>query len=121
MPGITVETAGWCRMKRKARSGSELPSGTSGLSGVTRARVAFRPSRVGGEGAGEAALVEGHARDHGDLQALARGEEHVLGLLVEDVVDDLHGVDEARIQRGQHVGRFPAVHADAETLDEPSL
>ena len=34
MPGITVVTAGWCRMKRSASSGSVMPGGTSGLQAI---------------------------------------------------------------------------------------
>jgi hypothetical protein len=67
---------------------------------------------------GEAALVERDARDHGRAGFLTGGEERVLGVLVEDVVDDLDAVDEARIDRLQHVRRLPAIDADAEAEDE---
>jgi hypothetical protein len=53
------------------------------------------------------------------VEPLCGGEQIVLGVLVEDVVDDLHGVDLARLERLQHVGRLPAVDADAEALDLP--
>ena len=81
--------------------------------------IAFRPAVVEGHGPREAALVEGDAGDESHLEALAGREEHVLRRLVEDVVDDLHAVDQPRVEGGQHVRGLPAVHADPEPLDEP--
>ena len=48
------------------------------------------------------------------------GKQLVLGRLVEDVVDHLHAVDEPGVERAQHVGRLPAVDADAEGADQAS-
>ena len=46
------------------------------------------------------------------------GKQLVLGVLIEDVVDDLHRVDEPAVERAQHVGRLPAIDADAERADQ---
>ena len=45
---------------------------------------------------------------------LAIGKQLVFRRLVEDVVDHLDAVDQAGLQRGEDVGRFPAVDADAD-------
>ena len=76
--------------------------------------VAFGPARARRQRARQAAFVERHARDDGDVVRLAVREQLVLRRLVEDVVDDLHAVDEARVERAEDVGRLPAVDADAE-------
>src|SRR3954467_13154424 len=44
---------------------------------------------------GEAAFIEGHARDHADVMRAAVREQFIFGRLIEDVVDDLHCVDQA--------------------------
>ncbi len=41
-------------------------------------------------------------------------KEFVFGILIEDVVDDLHRVDDSRGQGTQHVGGLPPVDADAD-------
>ena len=46
------------------------------------------------------------------------GKQHVFGILVEDVVDDLHAVDEPRVERPNDVGGLPAVDADAPAADQ---
>ena len=51
------------------------------------------------------------------IESLRRGEEFVLRVLVEQVVDDLHRIDLAGFERPQYVGRLPAIDADAEALD----
>ena len=130
---MTVLTAGCSRMYRSASSGSVIPSGTSGLQPVDARERRARGSRgvkymlrkspsgqrrVGGQRAGQAALVERHARDDRDVRAPgSTGRARPRGL-VEDVVDDLHGVDQAGVERPQHVGRLPAVDADAERADQ---
>ena len=58
-----------------------------------------------------------HARDDANALSRAHVEQHVLGRLVEDVVDHLHGVDEVGLERLQHVLGLPAVDADAERAD----
>ena len=50
---------------------------------------------------------------------LAVGKQFVFRRLVEDVVDHLHAVDEAGLERAQDVRRLPAVHADADGAHEP--
>ena len=42
IPGMIVLTAGWCRMKRSAMSGSVVPAGTSGFSASARSTLAAR-------------------------------------------------------------------------------
>ena len=42
------------------------------------------------------------------------GNSSSSGTLIEDVVDDLHGVDQTGRERPQHVVRLPAVDADAD-------
>src|SRR4051812_11508170 len=44
---------------------------------------------------GEAALIERHARDHADVMRAAVWEQLVFGRSIEDVVDDLHCIDQA--------------------------
>jgi hypothetical protein len=51
----------------------------------------------------------------------AGGKQLVLGSLVEDVVDHLHGVDQAGAQRAQAVLRLPAIDADAHGATSLSL
>ena len=46
IPGIAVATLGFCRMNRKASSGSVIPSGTTRLSASTRSNVGRRFSGV---------------------------------------------------------------------------
>ena len=130
---MTVVTSGFERMNRRASWAIDCPAGTSGRSASTRstvspqvrrrevrvAPVAVRPSAVHRQLPGQAALVQRHARDHGDAQLPAQREQLVLGCLVEDVVDHLHGVDQAGPQRPEHVRRFAPVDADAHVPDQP--
>src|SRR5262245_9216824 len=88
-----------------------------GRSEVGIAPVAIWPSRIWTERAGEASLVEWDARNHRDAAAFAGGEQHVLCGLIEHVVDDLHRIDESRLQRAQHVFWFPTIDADPERAD----
>ena len=102
MPGMTVLTAGCCRMNRSASSGIHPGGTTGGAARPARASAPGspdgnrccasprRPGRCRGQRAGQAALVERHARDHGDVVVAALRKELVLRRLVEDVVDDLH-------------------------------
>ena len=134
MPGIVVVTAGFDRMNRSARSGSDIPSAaasrpTAWTRGSVSARcarskvgvapVALRPLRVGAQRAREAPFIEWHACDHRDAAALARGKECVLGGLIEDVVDHLHGIDQPGLQRAEHIVWFPPIDADPERADLP--
>ena len=68
--------------------------------------IALGPATSLRQRAGQRALVEGDAGDHRDACSRQSGEQFVLGGLVEDVVDDLDGVDQAGAQRAQD--RWPA-------------
>ena len=99
------------------RRGRRWPTGSPARSSV------FRQSPSGQRGllrqrAGERPLVERHAGDDGDVPLAAEREQLVLGGLVEDVVDDLHRVDQPGSQRLEDVGRLPAVDADADGADQ---
>ena len=111
MPGITVETARMRQAEAERGLGSrssgdaevvddrvhalgDLPLAVAGE--VEVAEVALGERRLGRDRPGQAALVERHAGEDADVVLAARGEELVLRALVEDVVDHLHGVDEAR-------------------------
>ncbi len=86
---------------------------------VKIAPVLGGPRVVDGHGARQAAFIKRHPRNHGDAQLLAHREQFVFRGLVEDVVDHLHRIDEPTLQGLDDIGRFPAVHADADRLDEP--
>ena len=89
-------------------SGSDMPAGMSPVSASTRSSVwarfsgvkyRLRQSPAGQrrrprQRARQAALIERHTCDDGDPALPARGKQLVLGVLIEDVVDDLHAVDE---------------------------
>ena len=79
-------------MKRKASSGIVIPAGTTGLERSTRstrdevlglevdvAEVALGPGAVFGERARQGALVERHARDHGDVRLAQAGNSSSSG------------------------------------------
>src|SRR6516162_6383494 len=65
---------------------------------VIVAEVAFGECRVGRELSGECAFIEGDADDYADSVLLAVGEEFVFGRLVEDVVDNLHAIDQTSVE-----------------------
>src|SRR6266478_1183045 len=81
---------------------------------VGAAPILRGPFAVERERAGEGAFVERDASDDGDVFFAASGEKLVFGILIENVVDDLDGVDEAGAHGANSVGRFPAVKAEAE-------
>src|SRR5712692_8905244 len=80
---------------------------------VSVAPIALRPLAINGQRAGECAFIERHAGDDGDIFHTTDGEEGVLGILVEDIVDDLDGVGDAFEHGANAVARFPAIDADA--------
>src|SRR5450756_2640608 len=80
---------------------------------VCGAPITLRPGCVEGEVADETALVEGNASDNGHVVLTAGREQLVLGRLVEDVVDDLHGIDKAGSNRLDAVPGLPAVEANS--------
>ena len=58
------------------------------------AEVAWREFSIRPHTAGEAALIEGHARNHSDLVLAAERKQLVDGRLIKDVEDDLHGINQ---------------------------
>src|SRR5664280_711349 len=68
--------------------------------------------------AGQASLVERDPGDDRHSELPAGREELVLRRLVEDVVDDLDRVDEARPERAEDVGGLPPVDADPDVASE---
>src|SRR5204862_2394188 len=67
------------------------------------------PFAVRRQRARKAAFVEGDARDDRDILFVAGGEQFVFGILVEDIVDDLHGVEESGANGFDTVGGLPAI------------
>ena len=72
---------------------------------------------VFGDGAGEAAFIEGDAGEHADVEIAAEREEVFLRALIEDVIDDLHGVDEAGADDAQGGIGLMIVDGDADGAD----
>src|SRR5439155_5242373 len=81
---------------------------------VAAAKIPLGPGGLLGQRAGEASLIEWHARDHRDVELAAEREELVLRGLIEDVVDHLHRVDDSGTQRFESIPRLPAVETDAD-------
>src|SRR5205085_8971332 len=48
----------------------------------------------------------------------AGGEEFVLWILIEDVVDDLHGINETTAHGAHAVPRLPTIEADADGAEQ---
>src|SRR5208282_4985909 len=84
---------------------------------IGAAPIGLGPGAFESERSGERTFIEGDARDDGDIFFAARGKEFVLGILVEDVVNDLHGIDEVGAHGADNVPRFPAIEADADGAD----
>src|SRR2546427_699815 len=78
------------------------------------APIAFWPSTIHGQSAGECAFIKRHASDYGDIFHATDGEERVFGILVKNVVDDLDGVGHAFEHGANAVARLPAIDADAD-------
>src|SRR5215813_1722639 len=85
---------------------------------VTGTPVAFMKLRFHGHIAAEAAFVERNAGDDGDVQLAAYGEKLLSGCLVKDVVDDLHGIDEAAANSFDAIPRLPTVEAETKGADD---
>src|SRR5918999_1947353 len=84
---------------------------------VARAEVALGELTVLVDRARQAALVERDAREHADVVLLDGREQLVLRALVEDVVDHLHGVDEAGADEGERRRGLVVVDRHAEVAD----
>src|SRR5262245_53416599 len=97
-----------------------LPHLALALAGeVAVPEVALRERRLGPDGTRQRALAERHPHDHAYTRRFDRGEERVLGALVEDVVDHLNGVDDPRLDEPDRVVRLVVVDRDAEEPDLP--
>src|SRR6185369_16447771 len=83
------------------------------------AEVAVGKGGVGGDPAGEAALVQGDPDDDADAMLGAGGKQVLLRRLVERVVDDLDGVDVAAAHQVQGVVRLIVVDRHPEEPDLP--
>src|ERR1700737_2051987 len=70
--------------------------------------VIFWKTSFEGHLAAQAAFIEGDAGNDTDVEFLADREKFVLGGLVEDVVDNLYGIDQARAQSLDAIFRLPA-------------
>src|SRR5207249_6439904 len=66
----------------------------------------------------QGAFVERNSRDGRDIVFAARGKQFVLWILIEDVIDDLDGIDQPALHRFDTVPRFPTIDADADRADQ---
>ena len=99
------------------RRDTPLDLGGAVVAEVAVAEVALGEGRAGRDPPGQSALVEGDAHDDADA-VLRAGGEQVLGRgLVEDVVDDLDGVDRAAAHQPDGVVGLVVVDRHAEEAD----
>src|SRR5256885_2525010 len=84
---------------------------------ISAAPIALGPFGIERERSGERTFMEWNARDDGNIFFAASGEEFVFRILVEDVVDDLNGVNQARANCANAIFRLPAVLADADSAN----
>src|SRR6187402_1390019 len=82
---------------------------------ITCAPVGFVEPGVSRDRPGKRPFVERHACDDCDIVGFAVGKQVVLGLLLENVVYHLDGVDETSFQSMQHISWLPRVNADSNT------
>src|ERR1043166_6477949 len=87
------------------------------LDEVGAAPVFGGPGGLQRQRAGERTFVKRDAGDDANVVRATSGEKFVLRILVEDVVDDLNGVNEAGLYGANAVPWFPAVHAYPDGLD----
>lgn len=81
------------------------------------AELARGEDGVDGDVAGEGAFVEGAAGEDADVVGGAGGEEVLEGGGVEDIEDDLDGIDEAGFEEGEGGVGLVIVDGDAEVFD----
>ena len=79
--------------------------------------VAFWPFAVFGERARQRAFVKRHPRNHRDIHLNARGEKIVFRILIEDVVDHLHRINQSAAHRAHTIPGLPAIDTDAYSLN----
>jgi len=84
---------------------------------ISAAPIVFGPLAVESERAGERTFIERDAGDDGNMFFAACRKKFVLGILIENVVDDLNGVNESGAHGADAVGGLPAIEAEAEGAD----
>ena len=62
---------------------------------VGGAPIILREFRVLGQCSGKGAFIEGHSRNHTDVQFPAQWKKLVFGRLIENIIDNLNGVDQS--------------------------
>src|SRR5215204_5074618 len=87
------------------------------VSEVVVAEISLFEGGIGGDSARQGALVEGYPDYDADVVFLAGWQETVLRTLVEDVVDHLHRIYDARLDEPHRVRRLMVVYGDAESAD----
>ena len=87
---------------------------------ISGAPVAFRKARLERHLPAQAAFIERHPRDHADIEFPAKGEQFILRRLIEDVVNDLHHVDQPCSQSPEAIFGLPPIDAQPKELD-PSI
>ena len=84
---------------------------------ISAAPIVGGPGGFESQHAAERTFVKGNASDDADIVRTTSRKKFVLGILIEDVVDDLNGVNQAGLDGADAVPGFPAIHADADGLD----
>ena len=79
--------------------------------------IADGPGAVQCKRAGKSAFVKRHPGNHSHVVLAAGGKQFVLRGLIEDVVDDLHRVNQAALDRLHAVEGFPTIDADADGVN----
>src|SRR6266404_2012480 len=87
---------------------------------VDVAPVAFRPLALFGESAGQRAFVERHSGDHRRVHLDAGREKIILRILIEDVVDHLHRINQAALHCAHAIPGLPPIDADADCFNYSS-
>src|SRR5215469_10787982 len=85
---------------------------------IARAPILLRKSCLHGQLAAQPALVERHPGDHPNVHLTANGKQLVFWSLVEDVVDDLYGVNQTSADGLDSVFRLPTVQAESKRRDQ---
>ena len=85
------------------------------------AEIAFGENCVFVNAAGERPFVQRHAGEDADIVVDAGGKQILLRRLIEDVVDHLHGIDQARLNDAEPRIRFMVIegHSEGPNLSLP--
>ena len=84
---------------------------------VIIAKLARLKSRILGDRAGQPAFVQGNPGEHANLSLLAKREKVLFRILIEDVVDHLNSVDQARLHCFQSRIGIVLRYGDTEITD----